>query len=217
MAHSNDCFGTSITVGPRQNRPPRNQVWVRAEIGIENGVPTIDRLAEVFLSPSDEHAQQNIGTEIAIQFHAGLKSWTLMTDNGRTKIEYEPNTLSEVITHFEERVGIKLPDVWMIEPGVGRYRAAEPFVAEDRAWNAGLVLGATYSCEYKPGDVRQFVVTKGKGALEIAWKHDEANADGVMRFSFEAKYMTLQQWQTIKLVSLPAQPFAAADAGSPSP
>lgn len=196
----------SVNVGGPHHWPmDRNEVWVRAEIGIEQGKPTCARLAEVYLSDSDGMAFD--GREVAIQFHYGMGSWTLMQDDGKRAIQFERGLLPDIIEKFSALVGITLPEVWILEPGVGRYRAASRFITQDRNYDAGLVQGATYSLEYAPGRERLFVPKTRMGVLEVCFLDDEVNQDGQLRFGLDATTLTLTQWQSIKFVS----PSAIAD------
>lgn len=105
------------------------------------------------------------GVCISIIFHQGRKSWCISREykSIQKATSYDIDYLPNVIEKFEALVGMKLPEIQVIEHGVGVYPAASRYVdSMPNPWK--LVESEQYQVELR-GEIRQFIVKMSTGSI----------------------------------------------------
>lgn len=179
------CHG-NLTAQTIHSAGQEGTVFVENEVLIERRKPIRQILAIANVGEGNEKAQ------VSVVYHMGLDSWCLCTDfyTKQKAIDYRRMSLPAAIAEFEVLVGVQLPNIKVIEAGVGIYSATSTNPSDNPF---ALVAGKTYS-----------VCDKGSKRLvfKAALKHDRIiiliEVDGSALDYDPAFLLTLSQWQSLR-------------------
>ena len=167
-----------------------DQVLVRASVQCYCGKPNAGLLVGVRLP---EEAHPHLMRYVMIQYHYGRKSWNLMIEHSIQKAnEFYPDTLPNVVRHFEQLTGVTLPLIKVIDVGIGiysaqsRYESDNPFRLED---------GKFYTVADRLRGRRAFVADVRHGVTRICF----VESDGGLSETFEpAVVLSESDWLSLK-------------------
>ncbi|MNG45877.1 hypothetical protein D3C79_37180 [compost metagenome] len=179
------CHG-DLTAQTIHSAGQEGTVFVVDEVLIERRKPIRQILAIANVGEGQEKAQ------ISVVYHMGFESWCLCTDfyTKQKAIHYNRLSLPAAIAEFEVLVGVQLPNIKVIEAGIGIYSATNTNPSNNPF---ALVAGKTYS-----------VCDKGSKRLvfKAAIKHNRIvlliEDDGAVLDYDPAFLLTLSQWQSLR-------------------
>ncbi|ABO59698.1 hypothetical protein LA345_40835 (plasmid) [Burkholderia vietnamiensis] len=174
-------------------------LFVVREVEIARMAPNRSRIAGIRLP----------GAIVSIDYHFGWKSWTLRTEPFEQRAtDYVRYTLPQAVAAFEKLVGLHLPDIRVIEYGVGLYSAASSTISEN-PW--ALRDGGTYEVRHPSNGCKRY-------SAKI--RHDRCmvvplarNGEPITDAEFDPRLWTIEEWKSLRECPAAAQAQTGLSAG----
>lgn len=167
------------------------QVLMLDTLEIQRDGPVQKILAGVSLPDGDGPGLARL---VKVEYHYGWKSWVLSIEHSaQIATRYERKPLPDAIAAFEAIVGVEIPDLRVIEYGVGVYGAQTRYAARNPF---ALVNGLRYQVQSKARGIRQFEVEVRDGRTFIAFL--DAVGGPVHDETFEpAVVLSMDDWRSL--------------------
>jgi hypothetical protein len=131
---------------------------------------------------------------LSVIYHFGRSAWHLQTEyvHKQMATRYEADTLAGALLTFERRVGVTLPPIKVMEPGVGIYVAqggecTNPWALQD---------GMLYSVTDKKGKVNRYLAkVNSEGVTRVASMREDG--PDLLDTEDPRKFFTTEQWMSL--------------------
>lgn len=157
------------------------------------GVPESDIVAG--LKVKDSSAQDGF-QYFTIQYHNGRRSWMFCDEWANTpNMRHQMTSLEDAVARFEEKTGVNLPPITVIDPGVGVWIASNPN-EKTNPWK--LEAGKQYRCYNPDKRLKEFTVVNTDNGLKLT---NIQGSDDPFEERDPRLYLNSWNWENIREIS----------------